>query len=155
MTGSNPSVTDYILEVPGRTTQRCASRHSGQLAIDLRHVRSRSQKRILEICFNHGVRHQYRNVPLATAVVLVRAADHSIASLYHRPQIPQYKVVDHVWWTRAVARRSLKMPRGALPLSSTTIWGRGSHAIHVEFDFGTFTLYGGQLETPVRTKPTN
>ena len=112
MTGSNPSVTDYILEVPGRTTQRCASRHSGQLAIDLRHVRSRSQKRILEICFNHGVRHQYRNVPLATAVVLVRAADHSIASLYHRPQIPQYKVVDHVRRTRAVARPQFKDAEG-------------------------------------------
>src|SRR5262245_34730107 len=32
------------------------------------------QMRILEICFNHGTRHQYRNVPLATAVALVRAS---------------------------------------------------------------------------------
>jgi len=27
------------------------------------------QKRILEICLNHGTRHQYRNVPRTAAVV--------------------------------------------------------------------------------------
>jgi len=33
------------------------------------------KKRILEVCFNHGTRHQYRNVPRTVAVALVRAAD--------------------------------------------------------------------------------
>src|SRR5262245_22898803 len=33
------------------------------------------QKRILEVCFNHGTRHQYCNVPLATALAWVRASD--------------------------------------------------------------------------------
>ena len=33
------------------------------------------QKRILEVCFNHGTRHQYPNVPLRIALALVRAAD--------------------------------------------------------------------------------
>jgi KTSC domain len=32
-------------------------------------------KRVLEICFSHRVRHQYRNVPLAAALALVRASD--------------------------------------------------------------------------------
>jgi len=31
--------------------------------------------RVLEVCFSHCVRHQYRNVPLATALALVRAGD--------------------------------------------------------------------------------
>jgi len=30
-------------------------------------------RRVLETCFSHRVRHQYRNVPLATALALVRA----------------------------------------------------------------------------------
>jgi KTSC domain len=33
------------------------------------------KKRILEVCLNHGTRHQYRNVPRTTAVALVRAAE--------------------------------------------------------------------------------
>jgi ATP adenylyltransferase len=33
------------------------------------------QKRILEVCFNHGTRHQYRNVPLWKAREFVRATD--------------------------------------------------------------------------------
>jgi len=33
------------------------------------------QKRILEVCFNHGTRYQWRSVPRATAVALVRADD--------------------------------------------------------------------------------
>jgi KTSC domain-containing protein len=32
-------------------------------------------KKVLEICFNHGTRYQWRNVPLRTALALVRSAD--------------------------------------------------------------------------------
>jgi hypothetical protein len=31
--------------------------------------------RILEVCFNHGTRYQWRNVPRAMALALVRSAD--------------------------------------------------------------------------------
>jgi hypothetical protein len=33
------------------------------------------KQRILEVCLNHGTRHQYPYVPLSTALALVRASD--------------------------------------------------------------------------------
>ena len=39
------------------------------------YVAYQRQMRILEVCLNHGIRHQYRNVPVTTALGLVRASD--------------------------------------------------------------------------------
>jgi len=70
--------------------------------------------------------------------------------------MPQYKVGDRVRWTRAVARSQFKDAEGLVTAVVDNDTGVEALTLYdVTFDFGTFTLYGGQLEVPVRTNPNN
>ena len=80
-----------------------------------------------------------------------------VGCLYHHSRMAQYKVGDHVQWTRAVSQPRFKNAKGLV----TAVLDNDTQVddltlYDVQFEFGLFTLYGTQLDpVPIRTNPTN
>src|SRR5207237_10527097 len=84
-------------------------------------------RRILEICFNHGTRHQYRNVPLQTALALVRASDpaHYWKRKHRTPVSTMRSSTRQLLHGMGDSDGNGEGSRGTYRFERVRVWGRG------------------------------